>query len=280
VAETALETLDLEPADNGFRASNLGAGGGVVFGGQLLAQSIVAAAHTQPDKEVKSIHTVFTRSARDDQPVDLVVNELHRGRAFGSVAITIQQGDRVCGQSTVLLHAPDADLIRYAVDAPKAPDPDDLAERGETAWWNIRYDPAIDLADPDAVGPPELDVWTRFPDTAGRDLTTSQALLAYASDGFLIATAMRPHRGIGQSMAHRSISTTVLAHTISFHEPFDASQWLLLAHESPVAGRGRSFGRANVFTRDGHLVASYVQDNMIRDFPEGQAPAAGERAAH
>lgn len=280
MTDSALATLDLERTDTGFRATSLGAGGGVVFGGQLLAQSIVAAARTQPDKEVKSIHTVFARSARDDQPIDLGVTELHRGRAFGSVAITVQQGDRTCAQSTVLLHAPDADLIRYAVEPPKAPDPDGLIERGEAGWWNIRYDPTIDLGDADAVGPPELDVWTRFPDVDGRDLPTSQALLAYASDGFLIATAMRPHRGIGQSMAHQTISTTVLAHTISFHEPFDASRWLLLAHESPVAGRGRSFGRANVFTEDGRLVASYVQDNMIRDFPEGQAPAAGQRAAH
>ena len=106
------------------------------------------------------------------------------------------------------------------------------------------------------------------------------ALLAYASDGFLIATAMRPHEGGGQSLAHRTVSTTVLTQTISFHEPFAASDWLLLAHEAPFAGRGRSYGRANVFTTDGAMVASYVQDNMVRDFPAGQAPAAGQRSAH
>ena len=105
-----------------------------------------------------------------------------------------------------------------------------------------------------------------------------QALLAYATDGFLIGTAMRPHAGIGQSMSHRTISTSVLSHTLTFHEPVDAAAWHLLAHESPYAGRGRSYGRANVFTEDGRLVASFVQDNMVRAFPEGQQPGGGGRS--
>src|SRR6185437_10935315 len=106
----------------------------------------------------------------------------------------------------------------------------------------------------------------------------AQALLSYATDGFLIATAMRPHEGIGQSMSHVTISTSVLSHTLTFHEPIDASGWYLLAQESPYAGRGRSYGRANIFDAEGRVVASFVQDNMIRDFPEGQRPHAGERS--
>ena len=146
-------------------------------------------------------------------------------------------------------------------------------------WWDMRIVDDVDISDPELVGPAELDVWSRFPG-APADLTTSQALLAYASDGFLIATAMRPHAGVGQALAHVSISTTVLSQTLTFHEPFDAGEWLLLGHESPYAGRGRGYGRADVFTQDGRLVASYVQENMIRDFPEGQAPAAGQRSKH
>ena len=107
----------------------------------------------------------------------------------------------------------------------------------------------------------------------------STALVAYASDGFLIATAMRPHEGLSQADAHVRVSTTVLSQTITFHEPVDASGWLLLVHRSPYAGRGRSYGQADVWSGD-RLVASYVQENMIRAFPEGAAPAAGERARH
>ena len=277
--DAVLRVLDLAPAEGGFTGSNLDEGGGVVFGGQILGQTVVAAARTQPAKEVQSVHTIFARSARGDQALSIDVEEMHGGRAFGSVTVTVRQGDRVCARSLVLLHAPDPDLIRHASDAPAVPAPDSLEPRGHTPWWDIRYDPAIDIGDPAATGPATLDVWTRFPG-APDDLTTSQALLAYASDGFLIGTAMRPHRGVGQSMAHVSISTTVLTQTLSFHDPFDAGEWLLLAHESPYAGRGRSYGRANVFTADGRMVASFVQDNMVRDFPEGQAPAAGTRAAH
>jgi len=74
-----------------------------------------------------------------------------------------------------------------------------------------------------------------------------------------------PHAGVGQNMAHRNIATGVVSHTLTFHEAVPVGEWLLLAHESPYAGRGASYGRAHVFTRDGRLVASFVQENMIRD---------------
>jgi acyl-CoA thioesterase len=61
----------------------------------------------------------------------------------------------------------------------------------------------------------------------------------------------------------------VLSHTLTFHEPFRASDWLLLAHHSTYAGHGRAYGRADVFTEDGTLVASFVQDSMIRPMPAG-----------
>ncbi len=77
----------------------------------------------------------------------------------------------------------------------------------------------------------------------------AQALLAYGTDGFLIGTAMLPHAGIGQNMAHRNIGTGVVSHTLTFHEPVPFGEWLLLAHESPYAGRGASYGTAQVFTQ-------------------------------
>ena len=142
--------------------------------------------------------------------------------------------------------------------------------------WELRVVDGVDISDPDAVGPAELFVWSRFPgaETSG---ATGQALLAYATDGFLIGTAMRPHAGVGQAMSHVSISTSVLSHTLTFHEPIDPGAWHLLAQESPYAGRGRTYGRANVFTEDGRLVASFVQDNMVREIPRpsGRRPGAG-----
>jgi acyl-CoA thioesterase II len=275
-----LDVLDLEPAGEGrFTARNFSTGtGGVVFGGQILAQVVVAGATADPAKEVKSVHTVFARGGDPRHPLEIDVDTMHAGRAMASATVTVRQGERLCARSLVLLSAAEPDLIRHAAAPPAVGGPEDaVPSGGEGSFWELRVVGGVDLSDPAAVGPAQLDVWSRFP---GAEVTgvPGQALLAYATDGFLIGTAMRPHEGVGQSMAHVSISTSVLAHTITFHEPVDAGAWHLLAHESPYAGRGRSYGRADVFTEDGRLVASYVQDNMIRAFPEGQRPAAGERA--
>ena len=192
----------------------------------------------------------------------------------------MRQGDRLCAQSTALLHDPESDLIRHAPSIPDVTAPRETKARpGSHDWWEVRIVDDVDLYDPDAVGPPQLDVWSRFTGVPDKPYA-NQALLAFASDGFLIATAMRPHEGIGQSMSHRTISTSVVAQTLNFHEPFKAEEWLLLHHESPYAGRGRSFGRADVFAEDGRLVASYSQENMIRNFPEGHGAPEGDRAKY
>jgi len=273
--------LDLEQtAEHAFRGTNVGEGHGVIFGGQLLAQTIVAAARTQPDKEVKSLHTIFARGGSAADPIEIDVEPMHAGRAFGSVTVTIRQGERLCTRSLVLLNSPEPDLIRHAEAMPDVAGPEaTTASGGGLPWWEVRVVDGVDISDPDAIGPPTLSVWTRFPG-APDDPAANQALLAYVTDGFLIGTAMRPHKGVGQALAHVSISTSVISHTLTFHEPFRADGWLLLAHESPYAGRGRSYGRAHVFTEDGRLVASFVQENMIRDFPEGRTPKAGERARY
>ena len=277
-----LEVLELEPAGEGrYTARNFGEGPGlVVFGGQLLAQAIVAGSQADPTKEVKTLHTVFARSGAIDQPLDVEVDVMHAGRAFASATVSFNQGGKLCSRSLMLLSAVEPDLIRHQPDRPPVESPAEAAGSSHGGeWWEIRTCGGADISDPDAIGPPTLDVWIRFPDAPG-DLRTSQALLAYASDGFLIGTAMRPHPGVGQALSHVTISTTVLTHTLTFHEPFSAGEWLLISHEAPYAGRGRSYGRAHVFTEDGRLVASFVQDNMIRDFPQGQAPKPGERSRH
>jgi acyl-CoA thioesterase II len=278
--EELLAVLDLEPAGEGrFRARNFATGaGGVVFGGQLLAQTIVAAATVDPTKAVRSLHTVFARGGVVDQPLEIEVEPLHVGRALGSATVSVRQGERLCTRSLVLLSAEEPDLIRHGAEPPAVAGPAEAVASGaEADFWEIRVVDGVSLVDPDAVGPPELFVWSRFPGAEATGVL-GQALLSYATDGFLIGTAMRPHEGVGQSMAHVSISTSVLTHTLSFHEPVEAGAWYLLAQSSPYAGRGRSYGRGDIFSEDGRLVASFVQENMIRSFPQGQGPGAGGRS--
>ncbi len=247
-----LASLTLEPtAADRYRAPNVASGHGVVFGGQLLAQSIVAGLEGHDAMAVKTVHTVFARSAEPELPVEIVVDRMHGGRSFASATVTIHQGERLCTRSIVLLSADEEDLIRHADGPTRASDPDLAEPMGDgDGDWEIRVVDGVDISDPDAVGPADLDVWTRFVG-APDDPATSQALLAFATDGFLIGTAMRPHAGVGQAQAHRTLSTGVISHTLTFHEPCNAGDWLLLSHHSPYAGRGRSYGRADVFTRDG-----------------------------
>lgn len=261
--EALLDSLVLEPvAPDEYRAGSIQAGHGGVFGGQLLAQSLVAGALGHEDKTVKTLHTVFVRAASAAAPLDISVEPMHRGRGFASSTVSISQDSRLCVRSVVLLSADEPDLIRHA-DRPAVGCPPEAAADAQAGAWDIHVAGGVDVDDPEAVGPAELDVWTRFAG-APDDAITNQALLAFASDFFLIGTAMRPHRGIGQAQAHKTVTTGVIGHTLTFHEPFSVAQWMLLSHRSPYAGRGRSYGRADVFQGDGALVASFVQDNMIR----------------
>ena len=272
--EGLVAALRLEPTgQDTYRAPNAESSHGVIFGGQLLAQSIVAGLAGHDGKRVKTVHTVFARGGSPDAPVEIAVDRMHAGRAFASSTVTISQGERLCTRSLVLLTADEPDFIRHADPAPPTPVPDgDAAVDGEGAW-QIRIAGDVDIDDPEAVGPAELDVWTRFAG-APDDPAVDQALLAFATDGFLIATAMRPHAGVGQSQAHVTVSTGVISHTLTFHEPAPAGEWLLLSHHSPYAGRGRSYGRADVFRADGAIVASYVQDAMIRALDRGRSGSA------
>jgi acyl-CoA thioesterase len=263
-----VEALDLEATgDDAYRGQCLPGPAGVVEAGQLMGQAMVAATRGQDDKRVKSLHIVLARAAKADQPVELAVDRMHSGRAFASTTVTLSQGDRLCARASILLTADEPDLISHADPGPGLTPPTSAPE-GE---WTTQIVGDVDLVDPASVGPAELDVWSRWDGAPTGDVTVNQSLLAYASNLFLIGAAMRPHDNVGYAVAHKTISTGVIDHTITFHEPFEAGEWLLLRHASPYAGRGRTYGRGDVFRSDGQLAASFVQDNMIRALPEAHA---------
>ena len=262
--ESLLGSLQLEDVGpDRYRAPNAESGHAVIFGGQLLGQSIAAGLAGHEGKRVKTVHTVFARGGAPDAPVEIAVDRMHTGRAFASSAVTISQGERLITRSLVLLSAEEPDLIRHGERMPDVPGPDDCGPTTGMGPWEVRVVGGVDISDPDQVGPPELDAWSRFVGAPG-DPATDQALLSFATDGFLIGTAMRPHAGVGQSQAHVTLSTGVITHTLTFHEPHPAREWALLSHRATYAGHGRSYGRADIFGRDGTMVASFVQDAMIR----------------
>ncbi len=272
--------LYVEPDGNGrWRFPHVPPGErGVVFGGQLLAQLAAAAAAAEGSgtKTIKSAHGLFARPVLVDEEATVSVEFLHSGRAFSSATATMWQKDRECAKALVLLDVFEKDLIRHGAEAPDVGTPEAAVPWGDpTAGREVRTVGGVDILDADTTGPAEVHAWVRVPGATDAQVL-NQCLLAHATASFLIGSAMLPHAGVGQSIAHRDISTGILGHTISFHEEVDLRDWVLLSNESPYAGRGRSFGRGQVFSRSGQLLASYSQEAMIRHFPEGQSPAGRE----
>jgi acyl-CoA thioesterase II len=268
--EDLVRSLTLESVgENRFRGENTGSGPGVIFGGQLMGQSIVAALAGQENKYVKTLHTVFPRGGSFDSPVDITVDPMHAGRTFASSTVTITQGDRLITRSIVLLSAHEPDVIRHADSSPVV-EPAPTAEGADE--WQVKMQSKmqgdVDIHDPDFVAPPDLEAWSRFPG-APDDPAIDQALIAYATDGFLIATAMLPHKGVSQAQAHDTLSTGVISHTITFHEAAPAREWVRIAQHGIYAGHGRAYGRGDIYSADGTLIASFVQDSMIKERPAG-----------
>ena len=235
----------------------------VVFGGQLLAQMIVASqAAVEGDKQVKSVHAIFARAGRYSAgPIELDVDTMHAGRAWASTTVTAVQGDRLLSRGLVLLNVLEPDLIRHAPAMPDVPGPDEC----EPGTGGVVF-PGAEIrfvGDPDA-GSPVVRAWVRAAESYD-SIAVNQAIVAWCQPGLIIGAAFRPHADtVDLRDAHRSISTGVISHTVHFHDDADAGDWLLMEHEGSYAGRGRIFGQGSVFTRDGVLVSTFAQDSMAR----------------
>jgi acyl-CoA thioesterase len=245
----------------------------VVFGGQILAQMIMASDMAAGGtKDVKSIHTVFARAGTYTAPMDIAVESMHAGRTWASDTVTAWQGDRLLARALVLLNIDDPDLMRHQIEMPRVPGPDDARPDQGSVYPGAEMRTVEEADGPEPGGVPALYFWTRFPGSFDSP-AVNQAMLSWATDGFLIGLAMRPHGDVVRiTDAHRSVSTGVIGHTVNFHERFDIGQWLLLAHEATYAGRGRIHARGLVFDQGGTLVASFSQDSMVRGVEESLDP--------
>ena len=250
-----------------------------IFGGQLLGQMIVAAARFEPAKRVKSLHTIFARTGTAAEPVDIAIEPLHNGRAFGSLDARVTQSGRLLSQGLVLLDSGEPDLIRHQI--PRAIDtrpPPEAVTPATPGGPEIQIIGDVDLMTPAITGPPELHLWMRWQEVSDEP-AMHQAALSWFTDPFLIGASMRPHAGIGLEQAHESISTGVISHTITFHEDFRLSDWLLISNHGLHAGGGRIYGEGHVFGEDGTLIASFVQTSMIRNFRESGGVRGKARGA-
>lgn len=241
----------------------------VVEAGQMLGAAVVAAAKEVPGQQVVSAAMIFSRAAAHDEPLAVDVDVVRSGRTYSTAQVQVRQHEAQRCTGIVLLDAGAPDLIHSAAPMP-AVDPPEVASSldipgTEVDGRDIRVVGNAYTPDPDAVGPPELFVWTRFRDSPGA-AALHQALLTQSVGHWTVAAALRPHAGFGESMAHSAISTGITMVTITFHDDADVTQWLLYSTRVVYTGHGHAQSEGQVHSADGRLLASYSVHAMVRGF--------------
>jgi acyl-CoA thioesterase len=251
----------------------------VVEGSQMLGQSIVAAIRHAAGRRVVSASMIFLRSADACQPLEFVLTELSAGRTFTGLAIQVLQGGRCCAAGNVLLEVPSDDLIRHAVDRPAVPGPYECPsyDMGVTGRDLRVADGAYSNEEDEPVGPPIIDAWVRYREVPA-DPALHAGLLAQFSGHMSIAAALRPHAGISQAQAHRTLSMGINAISLSFHRDVRADEWVLYRHHATFAGDGMTHAECRAHDIGGELLASFTVEAMVRPFPAGTG-AVDDRTA-
>ena len=239
----------------------------VVEGSQMLGQAIVAAGRHAPGRRVVSASMMFLRAADAARPLRFELAELSAGRTFTGLAVEVLQGGRRCAAGTLLLDVTAPEILHHAVDVPDVPGPYGCPpfDMGVTGR-DLRVVDGAYTNDADAPGgPPVIDCWVRFR-TLPDDPPLHAGLLAQFAGHIPIATALRPHEGVGQSAAHRTLSMGINAISLSVHRDVRADEWMLYHHHSTFAGDGMTHAECRVFTEGGDLIASFTVEAMVRPF--------------
>jgi acyl-CoA thioesterase-2 len=258
-----------------------------LFGGHVLAQGLIAAGRTvdagNSAKSAHSLHAYFLRAGDPLRPVDYIVDRLRDGRRLSARTVSAQQD----GKPIAMIMTSFADTsgsIEHQLPPPNCPGPDELPTFSEAAqaWGGLGPSwsgfEAIDVkvrphhvdrsAGGRAVAGDSADlIWHRVADGVPEDRLLHTALLVYMSDLMLMAATLVPHGvPLGQEdLGDRLWGGLSLDHTIWFHRPVVADDWLLFAQSSPFAANGRSLSEARVFDQSGQLVASTGQEGLIFD---------------
>jgi acyl-CoA thioesterase II len=274
-----LGLLELEMLEiNLFRGASRDIGGPQVFGGQVLGQALNAASRTVTGRMVHSLHAYFLRRGDFNAPIIYQVDRSRDGGSFSNRrVIAIQHGEQIFNM-TCSFQLAEAGL-EHQVLMPEVPGPEGLADTSRVAPELLQRLPErvrllLETARPfefRAVGPldarpvpghaPSRQVWFRAVAPVPDDQNLQRCLLAYVSDFNLLETATLAH-GISHLSGKAQVAS--IDHAMWFHRPLRVDDWLLYDLDSPSASGARGFARANVFARDGALVASTAQEGLVR----------------
>ncbi|MBS0504508.1 MAG: acyl-CoA thioesterase II [Proteobacteria bacterium] len=262
-----------------YRGVRQPGGRGRVFGGQAIAQALMAAAHsTDPDRPPHSLHAYFMRPGDETIPIIFRVNRDHDGGSFSTRrVVAFQKGEPILNMAASFQRVEKG--LEHQVAMPDVPPPEDLPGEAEERlrivdqvpeqfrqyiWqprpFEFRHASRWTPMEAEPQEPAQA-IWLRAvaPVSGGPDM--HRAMLAWVSDMHLLSTGARPH---GLSWLKGNAQTASLDHALWFHGDLRVDDWLLYVTDSPWGGGGRGFNRGMIFTRDGRLVASASQEGLMR----------------
>jgi len=280
-----LRLLELEKIEeNLFRGESSFVGSKRVFGGQVLAQALNAAIRTVPENRyVHSLHAYFILAGALDRPIIFQVDRIRDGGSFTTRRVKAIQN----GQAIFLMSASfqlEQSGFDHHISMPNVSPPEVL-----TSWEELRQQYGNQLPEnirkflnierpiefrpvewihPEIPGKnqPFRHIWMKAKGPMPEAKTAHQCVLAYTSDYNLLTTALLPH---GNEAALGNVQLASLDHAMWFHREFRTDEWLLYAIDSPSASNARGFTRGSIFTRDGKLIASVVQEGLMRPKRKG-----------
>ena len=279
-----VELLDLETIDlNLFRGRQPDTSLQRVFGGQVAAQALVAASRTVDERvEIHSMHSYFLRPGDTAVPIVYDVDRVRDGRSFATRRVLARQHGRPIYALTASFHVHE-DGFEHQDRMPQVPSPEDSDDAAslmledsdrrkqwEREWSVLELRRAADslpgglFAGGEQVS--RVAYWIRVTPTLPDDVLVHRAALTYVSDMTLLGATLVLH---GEHPTSATMQAASLDHTVWFHRPHRADEWLLYDQTSPsaVGARGLAFGK--LFTQDGRLVASVAQEGLIRPRRDG-----------
>lgn len=279
VVNQLLELLDVQRLDaDHFRGCSEDLGFKNVFGGQVVAQALMAAYRTVEGRLVHSLHGYFLRPGDANADIEYEVQRSRDGKSFTTRrVIATQHGEEIFTLAASFQVAEDG--FEHQFPMPQVKQPEELVSELEMARRfqhlipekvrerftrdrpiEIRPVNPINYLAPDKREPVKHN-WFRAISRLPDDPIIHHCVLAYASDFGLLGTSMQPH-GVSFYQPHMQVAS--LDHAIWFNRDFRVDDWLLYAMDSPSASHGRGLNRGNIFDRQGRLVASVVQEALIR----------------
>ena len=271
--------LDLERIEvNLFRGVSPDDGMKRVFGGQVIAQALVAAYRTVENRVCHSLHAYFIRPGDPTVPILYEVDRARDGKSFTTRrVVAIQHGEQILNLAASF-QIPETGFTHQS-PMPETKKPDELRSEDELRALAKDHIPKefqkqfarprpIELKPVDprqmispAKTDPKKQMWLRARGKVGSDIALQQCLLAYASDMGILDTATKPH---GVNWFTGGVQMASLDHSMWFHEPFNMSEWLLYSMDSPSASGSRGFNRGEIYSDRGVLVASVAQEGVMR----------------